>query len=180
MCIRDRVNTSAYQCLLNPESNLSKAEYDELDGGLAIVMVVRKPKFNQYQICTYLVDYWCLGIKDAMGPRTMKEDAYKRFLDLAYRGFDGDRHQITLDQAHAIVFSALTYAKTLGFAPHKDFEAAQAHLGKRESEQTIECGRHGQPCFFSGPNDNVAKIMETLTQSVGEDNFDYVTQIPVD
>lgn len=171
------VNTTAYSCLLKPDVNLSKEERGELDGGLAVVLVARKAKYNQYTICTYLVDYWCLGIKDAMGPRNMKQDAYQRFLDVAYQGFDGDRIQISLEQAQAIVFSALNYATSLGFSPHKDFEAAQALLGDWDQQQTIECGRNGQPCFFSGPNDNSSRIMETLTKNVGAGNFDYVAEI---
>lgn len=171
------INTNAYECLLNPEANLSKEERENLDSGLAIVMVVRQPKYNQYDVCNYLVDYWCLGIKDAMGPQKMKERTYQAFLDKTYEAFEGDYHPITLEQAQTIIYSALDYAETLGFKPHRDFETAQAHLGDRLSKQTIECGRNGQPCYFSGPYDNADHIMETLLNSVGEGNFDYVTDI---
>jgi len=37
------------------------------NNGLGLVFVARVVS-NRFQVCTYLVDYWCLGVKDAIGP----------------------------------------------------------------------------------------------------------------
>ena len=171
------VNRNAYECLLNPDTNLSEENRKLLDNGLAIVMVVRQPRFNQYELCNYLVDYWCLGIKNALGPQKLKGSSYPAFLEKVYEAYDGEYLKISIEQAQSIIFSALEYSEKLGFKPHKDFEAAKAHLGPQLDYAPLECGRQGQPCFFPGPHDNTSQIIETLTQTMGEGNFDYVTDV---
>lgn len=171
------INTNVYECLLNPDAKLSKRERKELDSGITTVAVVRKPRHNQYLISCYLVDYWCLGVKDAMKPRKVRERDYEEAIRRLYEAYEFDYQQISLEQAQAVVFSALDYAEKLGFQPHADFAVAKEQLGDRMDYLAVECGRNGQPCFFVGPYDDQDKIMETLRNSVGEGNFDYVTDM---
>ena len=171
------INTNVYNCLLNSEKELTDEERETLDGGLAIVTVVRQPKYNQFILCTYLVDYWCLGVKDAMGPRKLKSLGLSRFLDKIYEGFDSEFTEISLNEAQSVIFSALDYATELGFSSHKDFEATREFLGEREEFDAIPCGRQGKPCYVSGPYDTTDEILQKLTDKVGEGNFDHVPQV---
>jgi hypothetical protein len=153
----------------------TEANEDTLEG-MAVVSVARSSGFNRITVCTYLVDLWCLGVKDAMGPRQIDPGEYRVLMDMAYTGFD-DVRQISLEQAQAIVFSAVEYAAKLGFSPHPDFEQTKPHLGQWSGELKIECGRDGKPFYTSGPYDNPLKVIKTLRESVGEGNFDYVTEM---
>ncbi len=75
------------------------------------------------------------------------------------------------------MFSALEYAASLGFSPHRDFEQARPHLGQWSGQIRIQCGRNGKPFYISGPYDNSRRIIDTLTHSVGEGNFDYLLNL---
>ncbi|MDV3002723.1 MAG: hypothetical protein N5P05_004378 (plasmid) [Chroococcopsis gigantea SAG 12.99] len=146
-------------------------------GGLTSVVVVRTPAYDRYQLCTYLVDYWCLGLKDTIGIKKFNSLEYSNFLETIYVPYNGNYVEISLDQAQSIVWGAIEYAQSLGLQPHRDFEGTKAHIGEWDGKSRLEFGRAGRPCYFQGPHDNVSKILKTLRQSVGEGNFDYVKML---
>lgn len=145
------------------------------DPGMAQVIVTRD-EGSRYSVSSYLIDYWCLGVKDAMGPRRMNRADYLLYLDVAYTdAFGEDYQEISLHQAQALVFGATDYSKQLGFDPHRDFERAKVALGDREAHlPQLDFGKDGKPMYFSGPYDNPDKVLATLEKSVGKDNFDFV------
>lgn len=142
-------------------------------------VIVARQERNRLLVGSYLVDYWCLGVKDALPPRTMGTSEHQRLLESCEERFDEPFVDITLEQAQAIVYGAVDYAHNLGFEPHKDFNTkAQIHLGLRpETLLPIEFGKDGQPFFMSGPYDNVEKVLKTLEASVGLGNFRYMAAI---
>lgn len=179
------VNADCVRTLLPNENErssnlvLSNApeQAEESFTSLALVAVTRSSAYNRFTVCTYLVDPWCLGIKDAAGPRKLNQVEYKQFIEYAYQSFSDPAEKITLEQAQAIVFSALEYAESLGFSPHRDFFQARPHLGQWSGQIRIQCGRDGKPFYMSGPYDNSRRIIDTLTHSVGEGNFDYLLNL---
>ena len=171
------INEIAAQQLLEPKKKKKKVtskEEDDLEGGLAQIFVTRMEK-NKYLVCSYLVDYWCLGIKNALGPRKLDGTKYEAMVEKSYANFNQDYREISLAQAQAIILGAVEYASKLGLKPHRDFETAKAHLGKpSEKLLPIEFGRDGKPFFINGPYDNSQKIIAKLEETVGEGNFDYI------
>lgn len=144
--------------------------------GLSIVTVARKASYNRIVVCTYLLDYWCLGLKDTLGPRKLNIQHYDNFIDEVYQAFDEGPENITLEQAQGLVFSAIDYADGLGFKPHRDFQKSKAHLGEWDGQTKLECGRDGKPFYFCGPYDDSNKILKTLQKNVGEGNFNYLVE----
>ena len=130
---------------------------------------------NQYLVSSYLVDYWCLGVKNVLGPRKLNRTKYEAMVKKTYSKFQQDYREITLEQAQAIIFGAVEYAQKLGLKPHRDWSKAKDHLGQpSENLQPIEFGRKGKPFYVSGPYDNSEKIVASLRETVGEGNFDYL------
>lgn len=174
------INQKAAQQLLEPKPKgwfgrkQQKGAAGQLDGGLAEILVTRV-EGNQYLVASYLVDYWCLGVKDTFGPRKLNRQKYEELVKKAYAPFKEATRKITLEEAQAIIFGAVEYAAQLGLKPHRDFAAAKAHLGKPpENLPSIEFGREGKPCYVSGPHDNPERIVDKLRETVGEGNFDYL------
>ena len=169
---------SIAQCLVNSNCAarlLGDQEFDEQDvGELGMVLVARTTGYNRFVICSYLIDYWCLGLKDTIGERKMNDIKYRQFLDMAYQGFPDGYQEITLEQAQAIVFGAINYAAELGLKPHKDFQKTKKHLGTWNSKPKLTFGHEGKPYFIAGPYDNTTQIMQTLRKNVGEENFHYM------
>jgi hypothetical protein len=167
------INEIAAQQLLEPK-NKNETSEDDLEGGLAQIFVTRVEK-NKYIVASYLVDYWCLGVKDALEPRKVNRNQYETMVEKSYRNFHQDYREISLEQAQSIIFGAVEYAAKLGLKPHRDFEKAKAHLGKPpEKLQSIEFGKEGQPFYINGPYDNAQQIINKLRETVGEGNFKYV------
>ncbi len=166
------------QCLVNvncAERLLTAQTLDEHDvGGLGMVLVTRTTGYKRFVVCSYLVDYWCLGLKNTMGEKKLNDIKYQQFLKMAYQGFPDGYQEITLQQAQAIVYGAVNYATELGFKPHKDFQKTKNHLGTWNAQPKLTFGHQGKPYFISGPYDNSERIMQTLRQNVGEGNFDYL------
>ncbi len=177
-------NKGCIQNLLRPKSqdlaSFENENEDDLDlgsNGLGMVFVARSIS-NRFRVCTYLVDYWCLGVKDVIGPRQFDRSKYETFLQNVYHMYPEGYAEITLQQAQDIVLGAVAYAESFGLKPHADFAATREHLGEWSGRTDIEFGCDGKPFFIAGPYDNANLIMRTLTQKAGANNFDFMT--PVD
>jgi hypothetical protein len=157
----------------------SKKGKDE-SRGLSQIFVTRIERSN-YLISSYLVDYWCLGVKSTFGPRKMDARKYENSVRQAFDTFEEGFREISLVQAQSIIFGSLDYADRLGLKPNTDFERSKIQLGQR-SEQLIEIefGQNGKPCYVNGPYDNSDKIIDTLRRSVGDGNFDYLMMMGPD
>ncbi len=144
--------------------------------GTTIVVVARNSRPGKLIVCSYLVDYYCLGIKDVIGPRQILESEYPKFREKCFQAFDNHSKMITIEQAQAIVLSTLSYADGLELSPHLDFtETAKSHLGLWDQKLSIWCGdSDGKPLFIPGPSDFPGKIIAILDRSVGEGNYRYV------
>lgn len=150
--------------------------------GLAGVLVAREARRGRrgtLSVCGYLVDTYCLGVKDALGPRIMDAAGLRRFADRFFSGFDGPPVPAPLDLASHLVWGSVAYARELGFEPHPDFAAAAGHVDPLTEPSAIGFGRHGTPYYMQGPYDDVDRIMRTLQRRVGVDNFHYTVEVPL-
>ncbi|WP_341532019.1 DNA-binding response regulator (plasmid) [Nostoc sp. UHCC 0302] len=147
---------------------------DDIERGLGLVIIARETRYNQIKLCSYLLDIWCLGVKDTIPPRTVDKIKFKEFTQALFNPFPGKPQVVPLEVAQGMIFSACEYAESLGFKPHKDFSKSRSHIGQWDGKIRIECGRDGKPFYINGPHDNPKKIMETLKKSRGEGNFDFM------
>lgn len=154
-----------------------RAGISAFPGGFAQVLVARKGRHQDVVVCGYLVDVWCLGVKDTLGPMTMKLDELKAFGPRYFSKFDA-AGPVPLEVAQGIVFGGVAYARRLGFAPHPDFSKTEAHLGIPDAPSAIVFGRNGRPDYISGPNDDPVRVLATLRRAVGNGNFDMTTFLP--
>jgi hypothetical protein len=141
--------------------------------GLSNVVVARRHRFDKISVCTYLVDAYCLGVKNTIGPRILNEPEIRKFIDFAYSSFPDPPLSVPLDLAQHLVLGAVDYARTLGFEPSDEFGRVRGHLGEWSGPSAIRFGRDGEPYFIQGPYDDAEKIMRTLERSVGRGNFHF-------
>lgn len=148
---------------------------EELAGGLVSVLVARRHRWDRVSVCGYLVDVYCLGVKNASGPDIKTEVALSRFVPEYYAAYPAGGQDAPIDLAADIVFGAVGYARSLGFEPHPDFAQSAGHLGAWTGSSAITFGRNGKPFYQSGPYDNPHKIIETLESTVGPSPaYDYL------
>lgn len=150
---------------------------DTAAGGLANVLIVRQERASRVTVCGFLVDVYCLGVKNAAGPVPMGSGAVQEFSGKYFSAFDVPPVAVPLELAQAVVHGAVTYARGLGFEPHPDFDAAAAYLGVPASPSPIRFGRDGKPFYVSGPYDKPRAVMQTLEATVGAGNYHYMVHM---
>jgi hypothetical protein len=164
------------------DGDQSEENYDDFATeflGLSHILVTRRDRGKLLSV-DFLVDYWCLGAKNAMGPRRADLWEYKQMKEMLFSLY-GPPQQITLEQAQAIVYGAIDFARKLGFEPHQDTSAALKFLGPRpETLLPLSYGKAGKPVFINGPDDDVSEVMQTLDASVGKGNYGHLFISPLD
>lgn len=143
-------------------------------GGIVSVLVARREARHRVSACGYLVDTFCLGVKDAVGPKIMDHHGLHGFVSEYFKAHLAPPVEVPLELAQHLVFGAVDYARNLGFEPHADFEAAAGHLGSWVGPSAIGFGRDGKPFYVEGPYDDTSAVMKTLERTVGHGNFHYL------
>jgi hypothetical protein len=145
----------------------------ELDGhsGLVTVLVARDRGGSTAGVCFYLVDTWCLGVKNAAGPQSMDRRRLGGFIQQIFSAWDEPAVQVPLELGRQIVYGAIGYARELGFEPHEDFERAAGYLGAWDGESELTFGLDGKPMYISGPYDDGARIVRDLHRDLGDGNY---------
>lgn len=147
--------------------------------GLAVVVVARRQPDGGIVFGNYLVDQYCLGLKDTYYNANMPPGQFRHdYLPKATQ--TGPPVEISPALAHEIVYGGIEYAAQFGFHPHSDFKRAQYVLDPPDLHPrtgTVEFGRDGKPCYMQGPYDNAEAILRQLARTAGEGNFHYMMQI---
>jgi hypothetical protein len=141
------------------------------ENGIGTVLLSRQLPAGQVAVATFLVDAWCLGVKDAhleVLDRPLYDEKYvRRLLQKT------EVRNVPPAEARKFIGDALAYAESLGLKPHLDyFKAIPLFEGvdPAESDAVFEFGQDGKPHFFAGPNDTPARcrqILATLTDTLG-------------
>ncbi|MFN6452929.1 MAG: hypothetical protein RM022_012070 [Nostoc sp. EfeVER01] len=79
---------------------------DDIDRGLGLVVIARAARYNQITVCSYLLDIWCLGVKDTIPPRTVDRIKFKEFTESLFEPFPGKPQEVPLEVAQGMIFSA--------------------------------------------------------------------------
>jgi len=62
---------------------------DDSIGGLVTAVVARRRRHRRgATLCVYLLDVYCLGVKNAMGPDVLNEQALRRLTDRAFSAYE--------------------------------------------------------------------------------------------
>lgn len=146
--------------------------------GVVGVLVARERRGadGRVSVCGYLVDTYCLGVKDALGPRTMGRSELRRFVSRFFDPFGAEPVDAPVELARQLVWGAVEYARGLGFEPHPDLRAAAGHLGALAGSSAIGFGRYGKPSYTQGPFDDPDRIVRTLRAHVGDD-FHFIVEV---
>lgn len=152
---------------------------DVEERGLGNVFVGRKTQGGEFAGGTFLLDVYCLGVKDCFG-RLLTPGDYREFLE----NFEAkDAREIDPASAKRLIEDAVAYAKSIGFSPHPDFRRTRPILNgidSSEAQETFEMGKDGKPFFFAGPNDSqmdCRRIISTLERTCGPEGFHYLTPV---
>lgn len=143
--------------------------------GLVSILLARQERASRTTVCGFLVDVYCLGVKNAIGPLGMGVGSVDTYRQAYFQAYDVPGVPIPIELAQHLVHGAVAYARELGFEPHADFAAAAQHLGTPTSACPIRFGRDGKPFYVCGPYDDSRAIVQTLDTTVGKGNYSFIT-----
>jgi hypothetical protein len=139
--------------------------------GIALVLVARAGRADRVSVCGYLVDTFCLGVKNVIGPELMGKRQLASFARAYFMAFPGPGLRAPVELVQHLVHGAVAFAEGLGFAPHPDFAAARGHLGELNEPCAFTFGRQGRPLYVPGRYDDPFAVMRALKERVGSDGF---------
>jgi hypothetical protein len=147
------------------------------DSGVALVLVARPSGYDRLMTCSYLVDTWCLGVKNAGGPKRMGRRELEALRRQCYAPWRSPGIPIPLELAQHLVLGAVAFAQRLGFEPHGDFKPARSVLGSWEGPSAITFGMDGRPHYINGPYEDPERVLATLERAVGRGAFHYTVSL---
>lgn len=151
---------------------------DAETGGFAQVLLARRERASKVTVVGFLVDVYCLGVKNVTGPEVMGSGSLATYVPMYYSAFDQAPLRIDVEQAQVIVHDAVAYAHSLGFDPPGDLADAAVYLGAAPcGRPAIGFGKDGKPFYFSGPYDDPRKVVQTLERTCGKGNYDYIAHL---
>jgi hypothetical protein len=157
----------------------SPGRRSELTGLVGVLVACEGRRPGEVSACGYLVDTYCLGVKDVIGPHRMDRRELDGFVEQFFQPFQNVPVEAPVDLARHLVWGAIAYARDLGFDPHPEFDAVADHLGALEEPSAIGFGRNGMPFYVEGPDDDTDRILATLERRVGTDNFHFLVSAPM-
>jgi hypothetical protein len=155
----------------------SRDGWDDVDlgphgpAGVALVLVARATRHDRVSVGGFLLDTFCLGVKDVLGPLDMRGRDLPSFVRTYFMVFPSAALAAPIELARQLVFGCVAYAGGLGFSPHPDFEAVRGHLGELDEPCAITFGQRGRPLYVQGPHDDPGAVLETLLATLGSDGF---------
>jgi len=154
-----------------------ESKFSEAGSGMRQALLARRGPGGQIAAALFLVDSYCLGVKDVMA-RTYSPDEWVDLLeslDEAELKF----FAVTPEDVRKLVEGAVAYASSFGLEPHQDYLAASALFGNIDSSQAqeeYEYGKNGKPMYIPGPSESYQRqleISEILDRSAGPDGAGY-------
>ncbi|MDR2913607.1 MAG: DUF1186 family protein [Tannerella sp.] len=143
--------------------------------GLAEIFVTRKFKSGNLLVGIYLTDIFCLGVKDTHFKFNCSPEEYDDLID--YISSSGGFETISYEEAHNIIYGAISYAEDLGIEPNKLFELTQ-YILEEDTEKIplieYEFGREGKPFLVANSSLEASKYIPILNKKVGEGNYEFL------
>jgi hypothetical protein len=149
-------------------------------GGIGYVGLSRELPDGSIACAMFLVDRYCLGIKNVLSKKVGRFTYGSMVQRL---GSETGTQDTAPAAARKFIDQAVDYARSLGFSPHADFLRAYAIFGDIDASactDEFEFGKEGKPFFISGPNETTARcrqIVNTLEERCGPDGYHYLVGI---
>jgi hypothetical protein len=146
--------------------------------GIGTMILARGVTRYHLAVGVFLLDVFCLGIKDAMF-KSLESDELEMYMEATNAGSvpvslqPGDARKLLRDLA--------AWSQSIGFPPHRDFAAIERIFGDVSadaSDADFAFGRDGKPLYIPGPFESatlVRRRVEQLKKHLGDGGFEFET-----
>ncbi|CAN5612174.1 hypothetical protein BH10PSE6_BH10PSE6_45620 [soil metagenome] len=151
--------------------------------GKGYLVLARKAADGRMAMVTFLLDLYCVGVKDVI-LRVDEASEAERFMEAL--GEAETMVAIEPTRARKLLRDLVAWSRSIGLAPHPDYATAEPLFGDvsaDSSDESFRFGKDGKPFLISGPTDTPARIrkrIEALRRTVGDGGFDYMLEVEGD
>jgi hypothetical protein len=143
--------------------------------GMGTLVLARGATSQYLSFSVFLLDTFCLGIKDVMF-EAVEREAFEMYIEAT----DAGSPLVSVDPSYArkLLRDLAAWSQSIGFAPHRDFAAVERLFGDVSadaSDAVFRFGHDGKPFYMPGPNDTapvVGRRIEQLRKHLGDDGFE--------
>lgn len=181
--VKKKAKKKTTQSFLSPEEYIrQKARTLKIKGcymsdedestGLVFVVVAREHTGGNITFGAYLVDKFCLGVKETC--YYMRVDPYEFEGYLNGAGRKGLK-EVGYDEAHNLIYGAVEFAWEAGIEPHKDFALTQYILEEDNDDVPLieyDYGKDGKHSLVAKSMLEASKYLPLLRKNLG-DNFEW-------
>ena len=143
------------------------------EDGEGIIIVSRKHNGGRISFASFLVDIFCLGVKDTFYRMRLMLDEFEDYIEQIDDAL-GIR-ECTYEEAHNWVWGGVAWAEDGGIPPHKDFAITQFML-EDDTEDVplidLPFGKDGKHFLMANSMQEMNQYMPTLIKNLGDD-FDW-------
>ncbi|MFZ1791255.1 MAG: hypothetical protein WAT92_23210 [Saprospiraceae bacterium] len=145
-----------------------------MEMGQGIVIVSRIKKNGDILMASFLVDMYCMGVKD-IHMQLSTEEVYATTKDRMIGRTNQVFLSVSPNHAFNLIYGAVEFAEENGFTPIKDFATAEFILDDVESiaYEEIEFGKDGKPFYVSSSYGSDERNLRILEKTLGKGNFTY-------
>ena len=146
--------------------------------GVGMVFLARKIGAGDLALGGFLVDAYCLGVKDAMF-QELDEGEMEELLDGA--AATSPLAPVDPPYARKLLRDDAAYARSLGLPPHPDYASVELLFGDVAADACdveFEFGHEGRSLYVPGPTESPTQIRrrtDRLRRRLGDDGFDVGT-----
>lgn len=147
------------------------------DTGIGNLLIARRAPGGRIVVGAFLVDVFCLGVKDAFWKETSQTD-YEAMVERVEQR--SRLLEISPERFSKLVYQSVDYAQSVGLPPHPDFHSTRHILDGIDPSLCVdefEFGQKGKPYYIRGPSESLAKA-RAIASRVNAAGGHYI--IPVD
>ena len=148
------------------------------ENGIGHMVIARQEGEGRLVFGVYLVDVFCLGVKNAFWRAGSMAD----FKDLVQKmGETLELVPVTPACLVKIIQGAVEYAASLDFPPHPDYRHAArllAGIDPSACDQEFRFGKDGKPLYIQGPNESFA-VAQAIMRRVEDAGGHFIIGGPV-
>jgi len=147
--------------------------------GYGNIIVSREHTGGRISFAIYMVDFWCLGVKDSF--YKLRVEAYE-FLQTVYDMTERlmGIQEISYEGAHNLIYGAVAFAEEAGIAPCKEFALGQYFLEEDTEDIPLieyEFGKEGKHWLVAKDQLELSTYLPTLQKNLSEDQYHYTVGV---
>ena len=137
------------------------------------VIVTRKHTGGKISMAVYLVDIWCVGVKDSFYRLRLEDYEFEDMIGTYHFGL----RECSYHEAHNWIYGAIAFAEEAGIKPDKSFIVTQYMLEEDDDNIPLieyEYGKNGKHTLVTHSRLEASRYLPLLEKNLGEGNYDFI------